>query len=291
MKNPDQMNMYESKFNAICEAYEVLSNTQLRTIYEEYGEEGLRRGTCGPDGVFRGGYQYQGNCDEIFEKFFLESNPFSDLCTDLTDIRCTGLEIEGSYFGTAFKGMNEPLPDAEEDIEITIPITLSEIYNGSRKRPTYRKKCLGLDGRTIEEKQECIDIYVKPGMCESTKMTFAGKGHQSAKRGSSDLKICFKLVDSPADSNAALFKRIQGDCLLYRHKLSLNDAIQCNSVKLMTLDGRTLLIPVDSIPSPNSVKCIKGEGLVTYNDAAVGDMKSGEKRGDLYILFDIEFPG
>ena len=58
MKSPEQMEMFLSKFNAICEAYEVLSNQQLRTIYEAYGEEGLRRGIAGPDGIFRGGYKY-----------------------------------------------------------------------------------------------------------------------------------------------------------------------------------------------------------------------------------------
>ena len=60
MKNPDQMEMNLTKFNDICEAYEVLSNLQLRTIFESYGEEGLRRGIAGPDGIFRGGYKYQG---------------------------------------------------------------------------------------------------------------------------------------------------------------------------------------------------------------------------------------
>ena len=44
------------KFHAICEAYEVLSNQQLRTLYESYDTEGLRKGVLGPDGVFRGGY-------------------------------------------------------------------------------------------------------------------------------------------------------------------------------------------------------------------------------------------
>lgn len=50
------MRLYLPKFHMICEAYEVLSNQQLRTIFEEYGDEGLRLGIEGPDGVFRGGY-------------------------------------------------------------------------------------------------------------------------------------------------------------------------------------------------------------------------------------------
>jgi DnaJ-class molecular chaperone len=48
--------MFLPKFNTICEAFEVLSNQQLRTIYEEFGDEGLRLGIRGPDGIYRGGY-------------------------------------------------------------------------------------------------------------------------------------------------------------------------------------------------------------------------------------------
>ena len=143
--------MYLPKFHAICEAYEVLSNQQLRTIYENYGDEGLRRGIKGPDGVFRGGYQYQENCYEIFDKFFLESNPFFDLCTDLTKVSGTNLEIEGSYFGTAYRGLNQPKAEPEKDIDVTVDVTLEEIYNGSRREVSYEKQVLGLDGRTTKK--------------------------------------------------------------------------------------------------------------------------------------------
>ena len=94
-------------------------------------------GIRGPDGVFRGGYQYQENCYEIFDKFFLESNPFFDLCTDLTEVTGTNLEIEGSYFGTAYRGLREPKPEPAKDIDVTVDVTLEEMYNGSRKTVTY----------------------------------------------------------------------------------------------------------------------------------------------------------
>ncbi len=50
MKNSEQMRMYEPKFQLICEAYEVLSSNQLKTIYEQYGNDVLRQGIKGPDG-------------------------------------------------------------------------------------------------------------------------------------------------------------------------------------------------------------------------------------------------
>lgn len=80
MKNPDHMATYLSKFHTICEAYEVLSNLQTKTIYDQFGADVLLQGTQGPDGVYRGGYTYQQNCYEIFDNFFLKNNPFHDIC-------------------------------------------------------------------------------------------------------------------------------------------------------------------------------------------------------------------
>ena len=50
MKNSQQMRMYLPKFHEICEAYEVLCNSQLRTIFENYGTDTLCTGMKGPDG-------------------------------------------------------------------------------------------------------------------------------------------------------------------------------------------------------------------------------------------------
>ena len=61
-------------------------------------------------------------------------------------------------------------------------------------------------------------------------------------------------------------------------------------MKLTTLDGRTLLVALDQIPSPGSVKLIAGEGMVCHDNTIVGAQVSNETRGDLYILFNVEFP-
>lgn len=67
MKNSQHMRLYEPKFQLICEAYQVLSNHQQRTIYEQYGEETLRTGIKGPDG---------GKCTVFWLKFIVMRGGF-----------------------------------------------------------------------------------------------------------------------------------------------------------------------------------------------------------------------
>ena len=73
-----------------------------KKVYDLYGEEVLRQGLPGPDGMNHGGYVYQQNCYQIFDNYFLRNNPFFDL------IDQTGEEVEGSLFGSAFGGANQP---------------------------------------------------------------------------------------------------------------------------------------------------------------------------------------
>ena len=92
-------------------------------------------------------------------------------------MRGTGLEIEGSYFGTAFKGMNQPAPEKLQDITVTVDVTLQEIYIGSRKKVSYRRRVLGLDGRAVKEETNKIDVFVRRGMSESHTILMEGFGH------------------------------------------------------------------------------------------------------------------
>lgn len=120
----------------------------------------------------RGGYQYQEDCYEIFEKFFLECNPFFDLCDD------KGVELEGSLFGTAFGGMNEPAAPSLSDVSVTVNVTLREFYSGSHKTVNYDRQIVGLDGRTTRKEKACVEVIIKPGMVESQVLNYKGQGNQ-----------------------------------------------------------------------------------------------------------------
>jgi DnaJ-class molecular chaperone len=66
------------QFQLIAEAYDVLSDREKRAIYDQYGEDGLKNGIPDGNGGMKGGYSFNNNAKEIFERFFGTDNPFSE---------------------------------------------------------------------------------------------------------------------------------------------------------------------------------------------------------------------
>ena len=77
--------------------------------------------------------------------------------------------------------MRQPAPPKPDDINVTVEASLDEFFNGSKKKVTYRRQVVGLDGRTIKTEPAFVNVFVKPGMPESQTLKLKGLGNQSAK--------------------------------------------------------------------------------------------------------------
>ena len=66
-------------FTQLAEAYEVLSDPSKKYIYDMYGEEILKHGQSNKPNDQIYCYRFNGNPFEIFDQFFLNNNPFTDI--------------------------------------------------------------------------------------------------------------------------------------------------------------------------------------------------------------------
>jgi DnaJ-class molecular chaperone len=165
---------------------------QLKTIYDQYGDDVLRRGVVDTSsGIRGGGYVYQKNCYEIFDAYFLKNNPFFDIC-EMGD--GNSMEFEGSLFGSAFGGVNQPKLPPMPTIEVMVPTTLQEFYTGCMKTISYQRQTIGLDGKNVHYVVINRQVEVKPGMTMHNNYTFKGEGHQQPGHNPSNLYVNFQLM-------------------------------------------------------------------------------------------------
>ncbi|XP_042461974.1 dnaJ homolog subfamily B member 4-like [Zingiber officinale] len=299
-KNPNNKKEAEAKFKQISEAYEVLSDPQKRTVYDQYGEEGLKGqvpppGAGGPGGAtfFSSGgdgptsFRFNPrSADDIFAEFFGFSSPFGGMGGGGGSTRAgsrfpAGMgmfseDIFGSSFGTAGEGasMSSQVPRKAAPIEKRLPCSLEELYKGTTKKMKISREILDASGKTMTV-EEILTIDVKPGWKKGTKITFPAKGNESPNVVAAD--IAFIIDEKPHP----LFSR-EGNDLVTTQKISLAEALTGYTAHLTTLDGRSLTIPISKVIHPGYEEVVPGEGMPIP--------KEPSRKGNLRIKFDIKFP-
>lgn len=234
---------------------------------------------------FKGGYKYQNNCYEIFEKYFLEYNPFNEI------IDTKGQKLQGSLFGNAFGGQSAMKVAPMSPILLQVPCTLQEFYNGCVKVVQYERQKVALDGQNMEVEKVSKKIHIKRGFTDSNLLIFKGEGNEQRLGPPTDLIISHVLFYPKEGATADLLRcyKRRGNDLIYTHRLSLEQNFEGAPVRVETLDGRVLMVSVDEIISSKSLKRVVGEGLPIYKSHVKNDHEV-LNFGDLYICFELNFP-
>lgn len=132
----------------------------------------LEKATKKKPSVVKGGYRFSGNIDEIFEKFFGTSNPFT-ITLDALGNQVSALELVSKDAGIA-------LQDAPKDLEVTVYCTLEEFFFGCQKEIQF-DKVERIDHRGNERVITIARIIeVKPGMGSqpgTEEIRFPGEGN------------------------------------------------------------------------------------------------------------------
>ncbi|XP_072025716.1 dnaJ homolog subfamily B member 4-like [Amphiura filiformis] len=300
----------EEKFKEIAEAYEVLSDKKKRDIFDKFGEAGLKGQAPGagghPGGQPNFTWQYHGDPNATFTTFFGNSNPFDGMFFNFGRPGSGGgagprqhhvfhgaepMDIEDDFnympgFANGHAGPHQGFPGhqprqanrrkrQDAPVHHDLKVSLEDIFKGCTKKMKISRRVLNPDGRTTRTEDKVLDINVKPGWKEGTKITFPKEGDQLPNTIPAD--IVFTLKNKPHPT----FHR-DGSHLVYKAKITLKQALCGTSLTVPTIDGRKLKVPMTDIIKPNTEKRISGEGLP--------HPKTPARRGELVIKFDISFP-
>ncbi|XP_056277821.1 dnaJ homolog subfamily B member 4 [Pseudoliparis swirei] len=282
----------EDKFKEIAEAYEVLSDSKKREVYDQYGEEGLKGGSVptgdGPGNNFT--YTFHGDPHATFATFFGASNPFEMFFgrkangRDDDDMEVDGNDPFGSFTNFNMNGFPRdghvgpggPQRRKQDPAIIhELRVSLEEVFHGCTKRLKISRKRLNPDARTMRNEDKILTIEIKRGWKEGTKITFPREGDESPNTIPAD--IVFVIKDKPHPQ----FRR-EGSNIVYPVRVSLRQSLCGCSVTVSTIDGQTCNMKITDVIKPGMRKTVAGQGLPLP--------KNPEQRGDLVVEFDVNFP-
>jgi curved DNA-binding protein len=269
-RNPNNAKA-EERFKKVAFANDVLGDERKRSLYDEFGEVGLREG-FDPEAMRamrQRGRPGGGPTGYGFEEIF---NPGaggargarrSGFGSTLEDLFGGGIDElfgrggftgRGSQPGTA----TAKAPDHESEIEVSF----SDALNGAEKDLTVRE---GNRERTIR-------VRIPPGVTDGGKVRLRGQGAQTTGLEPGDLVLTVRVGEHP------LFRR-EGDDLHLTLPVTVGEAWKGTSIKLPTPYGEVSMKIPPRVQSGAKLR-LKGRGV---------PRRDGTK-GDLYVKVSIRLP-
>ncbi len=176
----------EAKFKEINEAYEVLSDTKKRAMYDQLGPDWQSGRAAPPPGGFgqrQGGFQYhyggQGGPGGGFEQF----GDFSDFFKSIFG----GGEAQGGF---GFGGMGGQESRSQLDMEAELDLSVEDLFRGGQKQLSFSYRA----GRKVESRD--INVKLPKGLRDGATIRLRGQGRQSGGR-SGDLYLKIRLLPDP----------------------------------------------------------------------------------------------
>lgn len=216
-------------WEVLNEAYDVLSNALRREVYDQYGDESLKRGVAAPHG-FIAPYYYHGDHMKTYFEFFGSYSPYCDLIDAATN--------PPNLYNTE-KGCG--VKHKDPTIERKISIDLAEVFFGGVKIVKILRNEFVDDFKLkTEVKEVSVSVPIAPGILEGTRLVFPELGDQGPTRIPAD--IDFIVCIEPHE----IFSRDKND--LHMEKcISLKEALTGFKLTVDTIDDRKLEFLITSV--------------------------------------------
>lgn len=312
-KNPNDKDA-EEKFKEAAEAYEVLSNPDKRSRYDQYGHAGLH------------GQQGFSGMDDIFSHF-------GDIFSDLFGGGGGGFSFSSGFGGFGSGGRQaQRHVNRGSNLRLRVKLNLSEINEGVKKKvkvnkfvpcqhcggsgakdnsfetcPTcngrgqtvkiqnsifgqmqtvttcpncggegkiIKNKCTECQGNGIVKSEEIIELDIPAGVADGMQLSVRGKGNAGARNGIAGDLII--LIEEEKDKNLER----DGDDLIYNLFISFPQAALGATVEIPVINGTTD-VKISAGTQSGEVIKLKGKGLPSLN---------GYGRGDLLVNVNVWTP-
>jgi curved DNA-binding protein len=269
-KNPNDKQS-ESKFHAINEANNVLSDVEKRKKYDEYGEnwehheqyakqraeQQARQGSSNPFGNANQQY-YEGTANDMFGGG--GQSEYSDLFEQFFGGRSAG-GARSQGRGQSSNGNFGSANPKGNDYETELLISLEEAYSGTH--------------RIIQLDNEKLKVTTKPGAYTGLSLHIKNKGavgNNGAARGDLFVKI---TVAEQTDLTR------KGNDLYHTQTIDLYTAILGGQTVVNTLSGSLNVTITAGIQNGKTMR-LKGKGMPLYNKPT--------QNGDFYIQLQVVIP-
>ncbi len=293
----------EEKFKEASEAYHVLSNSERKQNYDNFGHAAFENGGRGQGGF--GDFDFSGQFSDIFEDFFGEgfgggrrrgrrsSYRGSDLRYDLS------ISLEEAYNGkkqdikfstsekcnTCSGSGSKPGHDAgscsmcggrgqirSSQGFFTVQQTCPQC-GGAGEEITH--PCSSCRGQGKKQATKRLSVTIPKGVDDGTRIRLSGKGEAGSRgAGSGDLYLFINV------NSHDLFKR-SDENLFFERPISVADAALGTSIEVPTIDGGKAKIKIPAGTQSGKQFRLKGKGMPYMR---------GSGFGDLYVELNTEVP-
>ncbi|GMT29300.1 hypothetical protein PFISCL1PPCAC_20597 [Pristionchus fissidentatus] len=296
-KNPDD----PEKFKHISQAYEILSDSQKRAIYDEGGMDALQGGGGGGEGfhdpmdIFSmffgggrgGGSRRQRTVRPTVHQMRVSLEQLYKGCTRKLKISrtclCKACEGRGGAAGAEKKCDECDGHGVVIRMQRIGPGMVTQMQsrcgacNGEGTVIPAKDKCRSCNAKKKVQEEQIIEVKIEPGMHDGEKIVFEGKGNEELGLPAGDVII---VLDEQKHNTFAR----QGANLIMEDKLDLAEAL-CGFTRVInTLNDKTIFytsLPGEVIDH-GDVKVIQGQGMPHHRNPS--------DKGDLIIQFRVNFP-
>lgn len=297
----------EDKFKELGKAYETLMDEDKRSLYDRYGEDGIKNAGFDNGGPFAGGF---GDLNDIFNSFFGGGFGFSqrevdpnasqrgdDLRIDIEvefeeavfgvekEIKIDHLETCEACQGSGAEPGSKPVKcptcggagkvqqTAQTILGSFTQVTTCPDCRGSGVR--IQNPCKACKGYGRIEREKTLELKIPSGVDTGNKMRLSGEG-DAGKNGGHEGDLYVVLHVKPSD----YYKR-EGVNVFTKLEVSPAQAVLGDDITIKTLDGEKQFAFPSGTQSGSPVK-IKGAG--------VPHLGKTNHRGDHIVFVEIKTP-